>query len=309
MYYMEGLSQNEIAARLFISRSRVSRMLQEARNIGLVEIKVHFVTERCPQLESALRQAYGLKDIRVYNDVGHNLTETFEMVCSAAGEYLQTHLRPNSIVGITRGAVLAEVIKALKAQEPMNLKCVQVMGQEADPDPEVAAPDLIRKIISKFGGQAYYLNTPIYVNNEHLKRALLAESCIRETIELAEKADIIVLGVGMLSAATRSSAVWRDFVQDSVFDQLESLGGVGYILGRVFDKEGRLLDHPLNQRIVGLEPEALRNIPRAIGVVSGVERSRAAEAALSGKYFNILITDRGCAEQIMKIYLDRQESK
>ena len=46
LYYEQGLTQNEIAKKLFISRSNISRLLTQAREAGIVEIKVHYPFER-----------------------------------------------------------------------------------------------------------------------------------------------------------------------------------------------------------------------------------------------------------------------
>ena len=40
LYYNAEMTQNQIAERFFTSRSKISRMLKEARQLGIVEIKI-----------------------------------------------------------------------------------------------------------------------------------------------------------------------------------------------------------------------------------------------------------------------------
>ena len=90
LYYEDDLNQDQIARRIGTSRSTVSRMLQEAREAGVVEITVHTPWKTVPELEDALRARFGLRGVRVLLGRGRSPEEILRGLGALAGRYVDS---------------------------------------------------------------------------------------------------------------------------------------------------------------------------------------------------------------------------
>ncbi|MDR1518867.1 MAG: MarR family transcriptional regulator [Planctomycetota bacterium] len=303
LYYNHNLTQEQIAKRLFISRTSISRMLREAREAGIVEIKINIANERCRQLEQVFRRKLDIEDAFIFNANNAAGTVIKDLLCRNAAQCINSMLSPGMTLGVTRGVTVAGMMEYLSENPPKNLdlKIVQLMGEVTDADPNVSSGDIIRSLLKVFGGKAYYLNAPMYVENDSIRNDLLREPIIRSTIKIGEKADLIITGIGSLD---RGKGL-RDSIISKVADantitSLIAGGGVGNIFGHVFNITGKLVAHPLNNRIISAGFDALSKI-KTLAVSYGSERGEAVLGAIRSKHVSILFTDRLCAERVIAL--------
>jgi DNA-binding transcriptional regulator LsrR (DeoR family) len=94
MYHEERLLQREIALRLSLSQSRVSRLLRRAVEVGVVRTVVVSPPGVHSDLEDALRAAYGLRDAVVVDG------DTPAALGAAAATYLDSTVAPGDRIGI-----------------------------------------------------------------------------------------------------------------------------------------------------------------------------------------------------------------
>ena len=314
MYYIEGLSQNDIAEKMFISRSRISRLLDEAKSEGIVEINIKFVSDRNYQLEEFLKNTMGLKDARVYNDVGRNAEETFNGVCNFAAEYFISRIKPKMCVGLTHGMLFSKIADIIERDYPpqkLDLNMVQLIGHHSSPQAGTTAPDVMSRIVRHYGGSIHCLNAPIYIENDSLKAGLLREPLINETLDVAHSIDMALIGVKAInsSAQMKKQVIWAGYVKDETLDELISLGTCGHILGRAIDVDGNQINHFINRCIIGLELSYLSKVKEVICIATGAERGPVVSGATNGKYINVLITDRSCAQQVMELYFQKKHKE
>jgi len=313
MYYIENMSQDEIANRVFISRSRISRLLEEARQRGLVEFKIKFVGNRNYQLETFLIETMGLKDARVYNDIGHSQEETFEGVCHCAAEYIRPRLHPHMKIGVTHSTLLANIVRELTADapcpKPLDLNLVQLIGNHVSPPIGYSANDIMCKMVAYFGGCMNLLNVPIYIANTTLLSELSHEPMIASTLSIAKQIDMAIIGVKAIDSTDqmKKQVIWAGYLSDQELDRLIEIGTCGHILGRAIDINGNLIRHPINHSIMGLSPSDLSKVENSICVATGKDRGRVLHGAIKGKYINVLVTDRSCAQEIMNTFFQQKE--
>ncbi len=301
LYYNREMSQSEIAEKLHISRSNVSRLLSRAKEAGIVEIKINYFSERSFQLEEALKYRFGLKDVFVFNAEDKSDDATLDMLTHYAADYISNNLQDNMCIGVTRGSVFAGVLSWLKKERPrnLNLKLVQLTGAEALSNPERDSGDLIRGMLQLYSGKAYYLNAPLYVENEGLREALEKEAGVSDTMQQASSCDIIITGVGYVSRDMDiRHSVWNKYLSREDVDDIVRHGGVGYLFFRFFDMEGRLIEHPVNARIIAARPDTVKKA-NVIAVAFGKVRARALLGALRQNVIKVLFVDRACAEEIL----------
>lgn len=311
MYYVENKTQDEIANRTFLSRSRVSRLLEEARQHGLVEFKVRFVGERNYQLETFLVETMGLKAARVYNDIGRSEKETFEGVCHCAAEYIKPLLVPRMRIGVTHNTLLANIVRELTAdnvcKNPLYLDLVQLIGNHISPPVGYSAQDIMCRLVAYYGGQINLLNVPIYISNTSLRNDLLREPMVASTLSAAKQIDMAIIGIKPIDSTEqlKEQVIWAGYLNDEELDRLIEIGTCGHILGRAIDVDGNLVSHPINRLIMGLNPSHLTQVKHSICVATGAERGSVLHGAIKGGYINTLITDRSCAQAIMDTFFRR----
>jgi len=303
LYYYDELTQEEIAQRLGVSRSAVSRMLSEARRRGIVEIHINYPWKTDQTLQSSLTERFGIRVARVLKTETQDYNRILRGLGALAARYLEGILKENSILAIGWGTALHQVVKAFRPMRIPGIQVVQMIGAVGSGDPFIDGPELARVLAQKVGGKWRCLHAPLIVKDEALQKALMAEPRIKETLELAIKADVAIVGIGSV-VPSLSSLIRAGYLTLEELAAIRDKGAVGDVCARHFDVHGRILDIDINRRIVGITLDQLRRIRCVIGVAGGKAKAPAILGALRGKFVDVLVTDRETAEEILR--LDRE---
>ncbi len=303
MYYREHLNQQQIAERLGISRSMISRFLDKALRKGVVEIIIHYPTSRDRGLEQRLRAAFGINEIRVGaappGAVGES--EGYYETFGLAGRYILSLLKDDTVMSVAWGRAVAGVVHAIRpARRFPRLKVVQPFGS-ALPNRALDGTAIIGELAAKLGGKAVYLHVPLHVGNEQTRNMLLNDRQIKNVIGLAAKSDFIVTGIGRSSPWARDAFSWNNYLNRRKLDSLLRRGSVGHIFTRHFDICGNYLDIEDCKGIIGLAHDAYMRIPLRIGVAMGPDKAESIIGALRGGYVNSLVTDADTAARVAAI--------
>lgn len=303
MYYFKDMTQAEIAKRLFISRSNVSRLLKAARERGLVEVKIHYSSERCYYLEELISSRFGLREVYIYDHGNAAQEQVFYSLCCHVANYLHSSIRDCSIVGVSRGTVMDGVLNNMPFCEPRreDLKLVQMHGCESTSESSRSSENLMRKMLNLCGGTAYYLNAPLYLNSPELRAQLEREPTIQRTLELISEVELVVTGIGALTDDWRRTSFLAEYLEESTILELIGLNSVGHIFGQFFDANGRRIDHSINDRFLGVRFEDISAIPCVVAAVYGAERAASILGALRGELVSVLFADRACAERVLEL--------
>jgi len=298
-YYEDGLNQDAITARLGLSRSKVSRLLAQAREAGIVQISVVPLDQLFTDLEARLEQRFGLEEALV---VEAPPTESQEVVSrvigTAAAGYLIRAIGPRSTVGIAWGTTLYHLAAALPPHHLPDVQIVQIIGGLGPPDAEVHATELCRHLSRAFGCRMALLPVPGIVADQRTREALLPDIHVQRAVQAFDHLDMAFVGVG---APTPDSVVLRDgsIISQAELDDLLRKGAVGDIALRFFDADGNFVQSEINDRVIGVTIEQLRRTPRVVGVSGGPDKLPALQGALAGGLINVLITDSRTAERLL----------
>ncbi len=303
LYYEDNLTQAEIARRINTSRPTVSRMLREAREAGVVEITIHYPWKTALEIERDLIARFRLHHARVLAGQGLPYEEILRGLGVLAAQYLESILRKGTTLGISWGTAVYSTVQALRPDRKMPITVVQMIGAVGTSNPQIDGPDLARLLANVCGGEHRYLHAPLIVEYAHVREALLQEPSIHETLSLARQADVALVGIGSLVPEV-ASLLRAGYLDRDALAQLRAQGAVGDVCARHYDAQGRVLDIELNQRIVGIELEALRGIEQVIGVAGGEAKSEAILGALRGGHVNILVTDSAAAIKVLALDQD-----
>jgi len=300
MYYEDNLTQGEIARRVSTSRSTVSRMLQEARESGVVEVTVNYPWRTVPQLEGELAACFHLRQARVLLAHGRSYERVLRGLGVLAARYLESTLFEGAVLGVSWGAAAHSTARALRPERRLPLTVVQMVGAVGAGDPLSDGPDLARLLANIYGGEYRYLHAPLIVEDVRTCQALLREPRIRQTLALARRADVALVGVGA-PAPEVSSLLRAGYLDRAALADLRAQGVVGDICARHYDAHGRVLDVELNRRVVGVELKDLHGIGQVVGVAGGEAKAEAVLGALRGGHVDVLVTDDVTARRVLAL--------
>jgi deoxyribonucleoside regulator len=300
LYYDHGRNQQEIADELGITRSAVSRILTEAREKGIVEIKVHYPWRTSLELEKALLARFNLKAARVLITENKSYTEMLDGLGLLAAQYFMSVLSDGMIVGISWGSALNAMIRAIRPKANNTLEVVQLLGATGSEKIGADGPLLAQMLAELFSCACRYLHAPLIVESEAGRQALLQERSIRETLARAERAEIALVGIGStdpeLYSLTRAG-----YVQLPELAEISASGAVGDVCAHHYNLQGQYLDININHRMMGIPVENLLKIPTVIGVAGDERKAPAILGALRGRFVNVLITDDRAARRVLEL--------
>lgn len=296
LYYCSDLTQNEIAERLYISRPKVSRMLKEARELGIVEISIHEPWERNLDYEQRLRNAFGLENVRVVVSQNSGKEKEAEKIAEAVSYYLDSVVKPGMVLGISWGNTLYHIVKHISTNNRKNIPVtvVPIMGAANIKSPEKDAMDLAKDLASAYGGKYYYIYAPLFVKDKALRDNLVREANIQNVLELSARADIILTSVGSIVYKS-----WSDYLSKKTLETLEQKGAVGHMGGHFFDREGQELATSLAEKMIGIHLTDIRQCRDVVCAVCGESKAEAVLGALRGGLINTLIIDENCAGRVL----------
>jgi len=300
MYYDQNMNQQEIADKVGITRSAISRLLTEARAKGIVEIIVHYPWRTVPELEQKLRAAFNLKEVRVLMRGNKSYDQMLEGLGVLAAQYFSGILQPKDVVGISWGTGLHEMLRALRPKSYPEVDVVQLVGGTGTEKVSAVGPLLAPMLANTLGATCHYLHAPLITESEAAHKALCQERSIRETLARGEQSRIALVGVG--STAPEVYNPYRmGYVNECEMSEIRAAGAVGTVCGRLYALDGSLPDISINRRVVGIEPEALVKIEVVIGVSGGAVKAEAILGALRGRHINVLITDELAAQKVLDL--------
>lgn len=286
LYYEHNLTHAEIAEILGVSRVKVTRMLNEARRLGIVEIKVHGDTSTFSELESRLVTRLGLRDAWVVPSSSSD--ERLRASLGTGGAHsLRALLAPGMVVGVNQSRTVSAVPQALGSETAVDATFVPIAGS-AGGYGRSKAHETSEALARAFGGSAYHLPAPVLASSAEAAAVLLAESQIADTLALAARADLVLVGIGTLE----DNYLGRGGeIPGKSQRSLRAKRVVGDLSLRFFDEDGQAVASPVDDRVIALTFEQHRAIPLRIAVAGGDAKREALIAAGRGGLFNILVTD------------------
>ncbi|MGH9242806.1 MAG: sugar-binding transcriptional regulator [Acidimicrobiales bacterium] len=299
-YFEDGLDQTEIGRRIGRSRSMVSRLLQEARDNGLVQIRVSYPLRTDNDLERRLVDRFDLTEARVL--LGDHLDH--ESMLRPLGRLgaiaLQRRLHSGVNVTVGWGAALHAVVRAMPDIELDGVMVLQAMGSIGGSDPSVDGSDLARTLASRLNGDFRFLPAPHIVSSVEAARSLLADRTIAGTLALAARAEVAIMGIGSIDSE-HSGLVRAGYFDEAHLARLRRAGVVGDFMGHCIDADGQVLDIEENRKVVGLRPDELGGIGTVIGVAGGIDKAPAILATLRAGRLDVIVTDAAASSTLLAI--------
>ncbi len=297
-YYADNLTQQQIGRRFGLSRIKISRMLARARSSGIVQISITPPQSFNVDLERKIEATYGLEKAVVITPSGYETDTIVSELGPVAAQYLLRCLQDNEIVAISWGNTLLSVVDSLPAANFPRARVVQIIGGLGELEANVHGAELTRRMAQALGARPRMLHAPGIVKSKSVRDALVNDPQVSGTLKLAAGADVALVGIG---AFRKGSTLSNTRILTKAQTQpLRAAGAVGDIALQFFDGNGAKVKTAMDTRIVGLGIDAIKKIPRVIGVAGGSSKIDVIRAALLGKLINVLITDDQAASGLLK---------
>jgi DNA-binding transcriptional regulator LsrR (DeoR family) len=297
-YYEDGLTQDQIGKRFGVSRIKVSRLLQQARQSRVVQITITPPPDSFGDLERRLEAALELDEVVVVSTESDRQADVVPRLGAAAASYLARCLSDQRVITISWGSTLLAMIESLAPQNMPDLRVVQMLGGLGKLDAETYGADLTLRMAQALGARMRLLPSPGIVVSKLVRDALLEDVNIAETLAMAVQADLAVVGIG--SPRPESVVIQAGILTEDELHELRSLGAVGDIALRFFDANGQPVQHPINDRIVGIDLRQLQQLPHVIGVAGGAGKYEVVRGAVRGHLLDVLITDEATASKLLE---------
>lgn len=299
-YYVDGDGLGAIAKRIGRSVSMVSRMLSEARDQELVEIRINFPMTTASSLERRIENEFGIRQAHVFAELDANAgVESLSKFGQLGADATQAHFEAARAVAVSWGSQVHAIVKSLRSVvSAADGEVVQTSGAIGATSPDHDGTRICQKLADKLGYRASFLHSPLIVDTQLIADALRTSPTVEEVLRKARKADVALASVGSPFSAN-SSLVRIGYLKPSDVDAMNAAGSVGDIMGYAMDPDGKVLDIDLNRRLVGLHPKDLIQISTVILAATGKEKVAPIRAALKGGYVNVLVTDKTTAEMLL----------
>ena len=295
LYFGLGLTQQQVAERMGLNRMKVNRLLAEARERGVVRIQIAAPNAGRLELEARLATRFGLDFTAVTPSETGPEAPLSEIVGRYAAQAVQPLVAQARTVALGWGVTLKALAAAIEPAAVAGATVAPLLGSLSTRS-SIDRFDAATILAQRMGAECFHLPAPIICDSAQSREIMLQQSILRAVLARAAAADLALMSCGGRRSTTLRA---MGFVTDAEMAELTAKGAVGNFLGYFYDAEGRIVDHPVNARVVGLDPDAARRIPARVMISGGPDKIAMLGVMLSRGWFTGLVTDETSAEALL----------
>ena len=293
-FYLLGHSKQDIARELGMSRFKVARLLQEARETGVVRIEIAAPALVDEELSDSLARAYGLHHALVLDVPDEPESEMRRHLARVTADLLSEIVTDDDVLGIGYGRTLSETTAALTRLA--RCTTVQLAGALLGVHTEETSIELVRRVARLSGGPVYPLYTPQILPDEAVAEALRAQQSVAEAYALYHRLTKAVVAVGSWNPV---HSLLYEALPDDVREDLRRRGAVAEMCTTLVDLDGQDVAPELTERCISIRGQQLRETAEVIAVAGGVYKIDAITGVLRGGYAHSLITNASVARGLL----------
>ena len=297
MYFIEEMTQNEIAQHLGVGRATVVRLLSDARDRHEIKFSIERSVPECIGLERAMERRFGLEQAVVVPMSGAPADPT-ESIAAATGQFISDFVKPGMKIGVGWGRTLLESLRYIHDTPLVDLQVVSLLGgitkvKRFNPS------EFAWRFSSLFQAECYLMTAPAIVDTPQTRMTLIERCGLGEVFERSEALDAVLISVGNLEP---SGTAYRDgFLSDELRLSMIAHGAVGESLFHFFDASGQVVQHPIHDCVMAVSPRTILEVPQRIIASGGLDKAVALRAALELFKPTVLITDEVAATRILEL--------
>ena len=289
-YYFENMTQQAIADRLSISRMRVIKLLENARQTGVIQFRLRSDGVGMVQQSRDLIHKYHLKDVFLIPEISEDDSHPNESIARAGAMYIADRLGENACINVGYGDTLSRTLNHLATMVQTPVTCISLTGGVSYYLPNTRS--------NVFNARLYLMPAPLLASSPEMAAAMREESSVREIVRMAELSSFTLVGIGAMHDS--ATIVKSGTLSHNDLFYLKMNNAVGDVLCHFLDKDGNLIHTPIEDRLIATSLDQLKAMPNVIGLAAGASKIEAIRAALRGGYLDILITDEPTANLLLK---------
>jgi DNA-binding transcriptional regulator LsrR (DeoR family) len=292
LYYRDQLSQQEIAQRLGVSRSTVSRMLQLARDEGIVHIEIRRPSSQ-EGLAEALRSALGLRRVVVVPASTRSGLQV--LVAPALAEIARLELAPGDGLAVSWGSTIAEIARSPHFPRLHGVRLIPAVAAFDEMDGRFQTNELARLIATTSGADVSFLHSPA-MPSPRLRRTLLSDEETKRRLGLWDRLSAALVGIGPPTTEVETAPAHVLAAQGDL------ARAAGDVVSRYFDIHGRPVPFENEKLLLGLSRDQLRNTGTVVGVAAGPGKGRSIVGASRAGLVHVVVTDATTAEAALECF-------
>jgi DNA-binding transcriptional regulator LsrR (DeoR family) len=297
MYYVEEMTQNEIAQKLGVGRVTVVRLLAAARERNEVRISIGDRLAECVAAERALESRFGI-DEAIVVPLSARGADATAPIAAATGAYVSSLVRADMRIGVGWGRTLVSALAYIDERSVDRLSVVSLLGgiikaRKFNP------AEFAWRLASLFQADCYLMTAPLLVDSAATRQTLIERCGLADIFELAKSLDAVLLGAAGTGADQTSHQ--SKFISNADRASVVRAGAVGDMLFNFFDANGKLVDHPINERVMSVPLDIIKKVPVRVLAAGGASKVHALAGALKLMKPTVLITDEYTAKDVLKL--------
>ena len=300
LYYVRGMKQEEIGKELQISRSLISMILTEAKEVGIVEINIRNPMLNNDELSEEFQKIFGLRKCVIVPTAVQDLDNLRKLVAQRAVDVFNQEVENQHNVGVAWGRTCHEFIYMYKSDKSLrDINIIPLIGGSSQNAYYFQLNEMVRLFADSINGVPYFIHAPAINSSIEEKNVYLNTSSMKPILEKWANMDIVVCGIGDLPNFNNTDR--ETYMGESeIYKQLEKDEAVGDICARYFNIKGEFIIDSSCDRIIGIPVDDLRNSKTVIAVASGAEKVNSILGALRTDTIDIFVTDEQTAKGVIK---------
>ena len=300
MYYMEGLTQTEISNKMGIYRTTVSRMINKARQEGIVSISINGYDTSIFNLEEKLKEKYQLRYVVVVpNHPGQSNDDKDRQLSAHAGQYLKQIIEPGQVVGFSWGKIISGMVAGTREVAPTNATFVPLVGGPSSANTEYHVNTIVYDMARKFGGKNIFIDAAAVQKTPYIKQEVTSSRYFRDIETYWNNLDIACVGIG--GPLNGNVSRWRDLLTKEDVDLLKDQHAIGDCCCTFFSREGKILRGNLLDRTIAVPLLNLQKVRHSIGVARSMNKAVSIDVLMKMNILHTLITDEETAQRLLTI--------
>ncbi|WP_394890700.1 sugar-binding transcriptional regulator [Mesorhizobium sp. AaZ16] len=302
MYFIEQMTQNEIAEVLGVGRVTIVRMLAEARARNEVKIAIESELSELVKLERALERTFGIRQAFVA-PLSTSEADPIPAIAAKTGAYLSEAMKSGMRVGVGWGRTLFSSLSFITPKSLSDFKVISLLGGVGVAR-QINPAEFAWRFAQTFQGEGYLIPAPAVVDSVETKIALIERCGLQDIFRMTDDLDAVLLSIGGIRSAT---TFYRGgYLKEAQREELIARGSVGDLLFHPFDINGQIVDHPINGVVMSVDVERLRRAPLRILTSGGSEKIEALLGAMNLIAPTVLITDEESARRVLEMHAARE---
>ena len=292
-YYMDGMTQNEIADSLNLSRMKVIKYLDIAKAKNIIQFKVNLDNFVDIDLQNQLKEKYSLKDICI---IPESEEGSLNSLTKAAAQYIEDRITSDTMINVGYGQAVSQTLGHLNISTKYKVTFVSLSGgvKFYMPTSIVSSPDYY----TNPNFNHYIMPAPLITSTASLADQLMNEKPIQKILEMIPYSTLTIIGIGAVEE--QATLVREGYMNPTDIEIFKSMGAVGDLLSQFYDINGKVLDFPMHKQLVSTDIQMLKSLNHVVAVAGGLQKKEAIIGALRGGYIDVLITDESVAHSLLE---------